>query len=170
MRESSGHAPCAAASAPHSGTLDSTPSIPGGWRTERRDRRFWRSSRVTVTVNGENAPACGSCVPAAKPRLNGVGGQAPPAPSASTVNELVGVAAGWPEYGINWLVVVAVPHASGVASVAAGPPLNASVKSVNGTCGVFVNVAVRRPVCGFGATEPASLIVSPKPWASTNSR
>jgi hypothetical protein len=49
---------------------------------------------VTSTVNAENAPARGSWVPAAKPRSNGVGGQAPPLPSASTVNAIVGVAVG----------------------------------------------------------------------------
>ena len=95
IREASGHVPFAASLSPHSGTLDSTPSMPGGWRTDRRDRNCWRSSRVTVTVNGENAPACVSWVPAANPRLNGGAcGHAPPAPSASTVNALSGVAAG----------------------------------------------------------------------------
>src|SRR4051794_37106772 len=170
MRESAGQVPLAASPAPHSGTLDSTPSMPGGWRTDSRDRKFWRSSRVTVTVNGENAPACGSWVPAAKPRLNGVGGQAPPAPSLSTVKAEAGVAAGWPEYGVRALVVVAGPHASGVASVAPGPPANVNVKCSKGTCGVSLNVAVRRPVCGSGCTEPTSRIVRPKPWASRNRR
>src|SRR4051794_14821123 len=98
--------------------------MPGGWRTDSRDRRFWRASRGAGTVNGANAPACGSWVPAAKPRLNGVGGQAPPAPSLSTLKSEVRVAAGWPEYGVSELVVLARPHASGVASVAPGPPAN----------------------------------------------
>src|SRR3954454_14588382 len=134
MREDSGQLPAAASASAHNGTLDSTPSMPGGWRTDRRDRRFWRSARVTVTVNGENAPARWSCVPAEKPRSNGrVAGQAPPEPSASTVKWLVGVAAGLPVYGASALVVVAVPQDSGVASVALGPPENVSVKSVNGT-------------------------------------
>src|SRR5436190_15409062 len=130
MREAAGQVPFAASFAPHSGTLDSTPSMPAGWRTDRRDRNCWRSSRVTVTVNGENAPAWLFDVPAAKPRLNGGDrGHAPPAPSASTVKLLGGgVAAGWPLYGVSLLVVVAVPHCNGVASVAFGPPWKVRMK------------------------------------------
>ena len=81
-------------------------------------------------------------LPAEKPRLNGVGPQPPPAPSASTVKLLVGVAGALPEYGVIELVVVASPQASGLASVAFGPPFRFSVKSSNGTCGVSANVVV----------------------------
>ena len=42
--------------------------------------------------NAVSAPACATLVVAPKAGVNGVGPQAPPAPSASTVNEAVGVA------------------------------------------------------------------------------
>src|SRR5215213_953256 len=94
----------------------------------RPARYCWPSSRVMFRLNGEKAPAAMFWLPAEKPRLNGVGPQAPPAPSESTVKLELGVDASRTygsdaaAYGVIELVVVAVPHASGFASVALGPP------------------------------------------------
>ncbi len=88
-------------------------------------------------------------------------GQAPPAPSASTVNTLVGVAGALPEYGVRRLVVVAGPHAIGLASSAVAPPLNVSRKSLNGTCGLLANVVVSCPVLGSGVAVPTSRTSTP---------
>ena len=54
-------------------------------------------------------------------------GQLPPAPLLSTVNSLDGVAAALPEYGESALLVVALPHPSGFANSAFGPPLKLSL-------------------------------------------
>jgi hypothetical protein len=75
-----------------------------------------------------------------------------------------------PEYGVIELVAAAVPHASGLASVALGPPFRLSTKSVNGTCGVSANVVVSWPVFGSGATFPLSFTRSPKPSTTMNNR
>src|SRR4051794_9328571 len=140
---SSPHEPAAACSSAHSGTLARIPSRPGGCCTDRPLRYCCPSSRERKTANGENAPASGLDVPAWKSGVNGgVAGQAPPLPSASTGNVLVGLFAAVPEYGVSALVVVAAPQASGLASAACGPPLNFSVKSLNGTCGVSAKVVV----------------------------
>src|SRR3954471_24341375 len=107
-----------------------------------------------VSANGENAPPARLELPAVKPSVNGVGGHAPPAPSTSTEKLVPGVASALPEYGVILLVVAAVPHASGVASVAAGPPFRLSLNSVNGTCGVSAKVVLSCPVTGSGVTVP----------------
>src|SRR3954449_655187 len=80
-----GQAPAAAPGSSQSGTLWIRPSRPAGWRTVRPLRNCWPSARVTVRLNGENAPAAIDELPAEKPRLNGVAGHAAPWPSRSTV-------------------------------------------------------------------------------------
>jgi hypothetical protein len=77
--------PAAAEASSHWGTLLIKPSRPGGWRIVSPLRYCCPSSRVAVSENGEKAPAAMFWLPAEKPRLNGVGGQAPPLPSRSTV-------------------------------------------------------------------------------------
>ena len=59
-------------------------------------------------------------------------------------------------HGVKSAFVVYVPHAVGVASAACAPPLKDSLKSVNGSCGVFSNVVVSWPVVSFRCTSPTS--------------
>src|SRR3954451_3567226 len=176
MLLAAGHGLWAASGSSQSGTLWMTPSRPAGCRTVSPLRNCCPSSRVTLSENGENAPAAMLWLPAEKPSWNGVGGHEPPLPSRSTVKLDPGVAAGrvygfeMPAYGVIELVVGAAPHASGVASVAFGPGLRFRTKSLNGTCGVSAKVVVSWPVPGSGVTVPFSRTDSPKPLTTTNSR
>src|SRR5215213_8472667 len=49
----------------------------------------------------------------------------------------------------------------GLLSGARGPPLNWSLKELNGTCGFSAKVVVRRPVAGSAATLPTSRAETP---------
>ena len=132
---------------------------------------FCPSWRVTPVETEVFPPAFEELVEAVKPGVKSVGPQPPPEPSPSTVNDAVGVEGALPLYGVIELVVTAAPQVSGVARTARGPPLNVSVKSVNGVCGVSANVAVSRPVTGSAATEPLSRTSSPDgPVACRKSR
>ena len=57
-------------------------------------------------------------------------------------NESDGVASGPPAQEDKSLVLVNVPHVSGVARIPCEPPKKSSLKSVNGNCGLFENVVV----------------------------
>jgi hypothetical protein len=70
-------------------------------------------------------------------------------------------AAGWPVYGVKRASTCPVPHASGLASGAGGPPSNRMTRSLNGSGGLPANVASRRPVAGLGVTRPLSLTDTP---------
>src|SRR4051794_23172025 len=148
----------------------STPSRPGGCCRVRPASGWSPSARVTASANGVNAPAFRFWTPAWTAGVNGVPPQLPPWPSMSTVNELERLAAGCPEYGVTELVVVAGPHARGVASTAPGPPANARTKSVNGNCGAPANVVVSCPVWASAATRPTRRSDTPDPSATTNRR
>ena len=125
---------------------------------------------MIVAVSAVNPPARVLVVVALRPGANGVGPQAPPLPSASTVKALVAVASGRPECGASDAVLVAVPQASGVASGAWAPPRNCSATSLNGTCGRPSKVAVSRPVAASAWTDPARRTDTPKPSATRKIR
>jgi len=74
------------------------------------------SERENDSVNGENAPACGLLVPAVNDGAN------PDTQPLLIVNESKLDTGGVPLHGVNELLVVYVPHASGVASTPCGPP------------------------------------------------
>jgi hypothetical protein len=67
------------------------------------------------------------------------------------------------------LVVVNAPQLAGVVSGARGPPLNASLSSSNGCCGLSENVVVSRPVSS-GTASPRRRSVAPSPARVTKIR
>ena len=73
---------------------------------------------------------------------------------------------GLPRHGVGTPVAVLVPQVVGVANTALGPPKKFSPKWLNGSCGALSIVVVTCPVCGSGLIWPASLIVTPPPWAT----
>src|ERR1017187_5582981 len=86
---------------------------------------------------------------------NGSGdAHAPPALLASTTKLLVGDCAAVPVNGLRLVSVVAVPHASGLASGASGPPLKVNFTLLKGCSGFSANVAVSRPVVSLGVAVP----------------
>src|SRR5262249_44383791 len=101
-------------------------------------------------------------------------GHAPPAPSASTVNEDDGFAtrSGFAEvpYAVIADVVVAVPHVAGFASGASAPPKKCRCRLLNGCCGLSAKGAVICPVPASGCTLPVSLMVTPSADAIRNVR
>ena len=84
----------------------------------------------------------------------GVDGQAPPLPSLSTVKLLDGVFAPVPLKGVREVVVMAVPHTSGLATGASAPSFKCRVTLVNGCSGFSENTAVSWPVASLGMTSP----------------
>ena len=95
----------------------------------------------------ERAPACALVLPAVNVGAN------PPPHGAVIVTVGVGVASGpepGAEYGWISLEPLNVPHVSPVIRAARGPPKKSSLKSLNGSCGLLVNVVVSCPVTGIG--------------------
>ena len=63
-------------------------------------------------------------------------------------------------------VAVLVPQVCGVAMTALWPPKKSRLKRLNGSCGALSIVVVTWPVCGSVSIWPASLTVTPPPWAT----
>ena len=94
------------------------------------------------TSNPEPEPLA-TPVPASQPDAEDRNdGEKPPTQPESIANESDGVAGAVPLHGSNDVVVVNVPHVSGVAKAPRGPPKNVSLKSLNGSCGLLVKVVV----------------------------
>ena len=87
---------------------------------------------------------------------NGSGeAQAPPLPLLSTVNgPTSGDCGAVPLNGVRVVVVVAVPHVSGLASGASAPVLKCRIASLKGCSGFSEKVVVSWPVVSLGTTEP----------------
>src|ERR1700689_1744477 len=143
-RDASGHAAFCACASLHNGTPARIPATPGGSVTDTPPRSCSPSWRVNDIVNGLNAPANDSTVPAENPGAN-------PNPSPAqpdTTNELDGIALG-PDsgalHGSNTLVVLAVPHDCGFASDARGPPDKVTRSSSTGCWAIFANRARNWP-------------------------
>ena len=107
-----------------------------------------------------NAPASSVVEPATSSGVNGntPDGHAPP-PAPLVIGKLSDPSTSGPNglvHGVKSESVVYVPHRVGVASAACAPPLNASLKLVNGNSGVSVNVVVNWPVASLRCTVPGS--------------
>ena len=120
-----------------------------------------------------NPPAWSVVAPAVSDGLNGSGEDGhglPPGPLviaklfSSSTSETSGAL-----HGVKSAVDAYTPHAAGVASAAWAPPLNDSLKSVNGSSGVPSNVVVNWPVASSRCTFPTSLRFTPSAEAATSS-
>src|SRR5580692_2848505 len=72
-------------------------------------------------------------------------------------------------HGVKSEVLVNSPHVGGVVSAACDPPLNASLKTVNGNSGFSLNTVVNCPVLVFRCTSPSSLTSMPCPAIAISS-
>jgi hypothetical protein len=150
-----------AAALEHSGTPAIFANRPGGSVAVMLDSSRSASDRENVNVNGENAPADGFVVPAVNDGAN-----APVQPAMLKDDD--GVASA-PLHDKMSEVVVNVPHVSGLASAASGPPNSFRSRSLNGSCGFWLNTVVNCPVVGFGVTWPDRWTFTLSPAAARNS-